>query len=226
MKPLYFAFALTIPCHAAVNFTLPGASENAAWTNLTSSQYNSAAGFPSYGTANEEWPNALTPDIGSSLDATLNKMAGGGYFTASSLYTGFTPGSFQITNLNSMADLETVIFQAHIGLLLGSAPVLSYNGGSQQIAADFSGATDGGLTIPNFDGTITHSSNQIWQWDLSGVAVPITEYTIDWGTTTHGTVYDLRLTEGDTFVQVVPEPSIPAFSLLSASLLILRRRRA
>jgi hypothetical protein len=224
MKTILTALALTLPCHAAVSFTLPGSSESAAWTGLKGSNYTSAAGFPSYPTATNPWPNALTPDSVSMLDSEFNKVSGGGYFASSSIYDSGIPGTFRMTSLTAIANLETVVMQADVGALLGGAPVLSYNGGTQQLVADFSGNSAGNFVANNFDGSTTPSTNQAWQWDLSGLGETITEYSVEWSTAAHGTIYEVNLAEGNSFAQVVPEPSLTLLALLSSSLLFRRRR--
>lgn len=225
MKHTTILLALAIPCHAAISVSLPGNSESAVWSGLNSSNYTSGAGFPGYTTATNAWPSALTPDSGATLGGNFEKISGGGYFASTSLYDSGTPGTFRITDLSSLANLETVIFQADLGSALGGAPVLSYNGGTQSLAADFVGTSTGNF-LGGFGGPPEPTTNYAWQWNLSGVSGSITEFAIDWTTNPHGTIYQLDLAAGDSFTQVVPEPAVPLLSALSLTLFVLRRRRA
>lgn len=225
MKTILATAALALPCHAAISFSLPGNSNHAAWTNLNNTNHTSAAGFPSFFTSTNPWPLALTPDAGATLDSEFAKISGGGYFATSSLYDAGTPGTFKVSSLTAMANLETVVFQADVGSLLGGAPLLSYNEGGQDLPADFI-ANGTGDYLSGFGDPLTPTTNQVWQWDLSGAGEPITEYSIEWSTAPHGTVYELHLSEGDSFAQVVPEPSLPVLGLLSLSFAIFLRRRA
>lgn len=225
MKTILTALALAIPCQAAISFSLPGSSETALWTSFNSSNYTSAAGFPSHPTATNPWPNALTPDSESILDSSFNKISGGGYFASSSLYDAGTPGTFKAISPTALAGLETVIFQADVGSLLTVPPILSYNGGTQLLSPDFSTNMDGEY-LTGFGGPPSPTTNQAWQWDLSGVSESITEYSIEWSTNPHGTIYELNLAEGNSFAQVIPEPSLPILCLISLTFAALRRRRA
>ena len=225
MKHTAVFFALAIPCNAAISFSLPGNSESAAWSGLNSSNYPSSAGYPSYPTATNPWPSALAPDSGATFGGNFNKASGGGYFASTSIYDAGTPGTFRITDMASIGNLETVVFQADLGSVLGAAPVLSYNGGSQNLDADFT-ATSAGNFFGGFGGTPEPTTNFAWQWDLSGVPVAITEYSIEWTTNPHGTIYQLDLTAGDSFTRVVPEPSAPLLAALSLTLAAFGRRRA
>lgn len=225
MKTTILLLALTLPCHAAISFSLPGNSGHAVWTGLNSSNHTSAEGFPSYPIATNPWPNAISPDAGATLDGEFDKVSGGGYFATSSLYDSGIPGTFRLSRLTAITDLETVIFQADVGSVLGGAPLLSYNGGTQDLAADYS-ANFTGDYVSGFGGPLAPTTNQVWQWDLSGTGEAITEYAITWSTAPHGTVYQLNLSEGDSFAQVVPEPSAALLGVLSLSLLTFHRRRA
>ncbi|MCX8240174.1 MAG: PEP-CTERM sorting domain-containing protein [Akkermansiaceae bacterium] len=225
MKHTAILFALAIPCQAAISFSLPGNSESAAWSGLNNTNYLSTAGFPSYPTATDSWPSALTPDTGATLGGSLNKISGGGYFASASLYDAGTPGTFQITDLASLAGLETVVFQADLGSSLGAVPLLSYNGGSQALTADFTGISTG-IFSSGFGGPPSPTTNHAWQWDLSGVSGSITGFAIEWTTNPHGTIYQLDLVAGDSFTQVVPEPTTSLLAALSLTLAAFRRRRA
>ena len=225
MKYTTILFALTIPCHAAISISLPGNSETAAWTGLNNTSYPSTAGFPTHSTSTDLWPSAISPDAGATLGGSLNKVSGGGYFASSSLYDAGTPGTFRITDLASVADLETVIFQADLGSPLGADAILSYNEGSQALAADYT-ATSAGNNQSGFGGPSEQTTNYAWQWDLSGVSAPITDFTVTWSTNPHGTIYQMNLDTGDTFTQAVPEPTVSLLAALSLALTALRRRRA
>lgn len=207
--------------HAAITFTLPGNSESAAWTSLNNVKYPAASGWNSFGTNTQPFQAALSPDSGSTLSGAFNKLSGGGYFASTSIYNFGVIGTFHMADSAPLAGLETVIFQADLGSALGTVPVLNYNGGNQALAPDFQ-ATSPGNFISGFGGPPAPTTNYAWQWDLS--ALGATSYEINFGTIAHGTIFRLDLAAGDTFAQVIPEPSSLMFAALGAFAFTRRRR--
>ncbi len=206
MKSLFCLIGLAVPALGAISFSLPGISESASWT-LTSALH---PGFNTFGTAANPWASAVTSDAGTA-SVVLSKISGSGYIGGSFLYTAGVTGSFRISDSSSIDSLATIVLQGKISDPLISM-VLNYNGGSQALPADFS-VVIAGSGYPD----------RAWQWDLSAVS-SITSYEILYSG--HHAANSLSVTTGDTFVQVIPEPSM---SLLGAAALVFtltRRRRA
>ena len=90
--------------------------------------------------------------------------------------------------------------------------VLNYNGGSQALPADFS-VVIAGSGYPD----------RAWQWDLSAVS-SITSYEILYSG--HHAANSLSVTTGDTFVQVIPEPSMSLLGAAALAFTLIPRRRA
>jgi hypothetical protein len=183
---------------------LPGASESASWI-LTSAVH---PGFNTFGTAANPWGSAVAPDTGTA-SAVLNKVSGSGYIGGSFLYTAGVVGHFRISDSSALASLATIVFQGKISDPFDSI-VLNYNGGSQALSADFAVVVAG-----------SGYPDRAWQWDLS--AVPgITSYEILYSG--HHAANSLSVTSGDSFVQVIPEPSTVALGIGALSLILVRRR--
>jgi hypothetical protein len=206
MKILFCLFALAATSFGAISFSLPGTSESASWT-LTSAVH---PGFNTFGTAANPWSSAVSPDAGTA-GALLSKTSGSGYIGGSFLYTAGTVGSFSISDTSSIPSLATLVFQGKISDLLDSV-VLNYNGGSQALPADFSVVVAG-----------SGYPDRAWQWDLSGVS-GITSYEILYSG--HHAANSLSVTAGDSFVQVIPEPSAALLGAAALGFTLVRRRRA
>lgn len=222
MKTTLTLLALTvIQSQAAITFTLPGNSENALWTPLSNVKYPASAGWNNFGMNGQLFPSALTPNAGSTLGGAFNKLSGGGYFASSSIYNFGVVGTFHITDAQPLNALQTVVFQADLGSVLGAVPVLNYNGGSQALAPDFQ-ATSPGAFISGFGGPPAPTTNYAWQWDLSSLGA--TNYEVKFTTIAHGTIFRLDLAAGDSFAQVIPEPSALTITALGAFIFTRRRR--
>ena len=228
MKTTLALLALAVvQSQAAITFTLPGNSESAAFTSLNNIKYPSSAGWRNFGENLLSPLNGTTPtlnvtaDVGSTLSGEFNKVSGGGYFSSSSIYNFGTPGTLRIFDSSAIASLETVIFQADLGSLLAGLPTLNYNGGTQALAPGFQTTAPGDF-ISGFGGPPAPTTNYAWQWDLS--ALGATSYEINFGTIAHGTIYRLDLAAGDSFTQVIPEPSSLMFAALGAFAFTRRRR--
>lgn len=213
----------TLPLSAAVTVDLGAGSEHAGWDQLNSGNPAWATGgYPTlHPNATAAWPAPIAANAsGSNASATLDKTSGGGYFAGGSLYNAGTVGSHLVADASPQANLATIVFQADLGSPFAGVPLLSYNGGSQMLAPDFSGTSIGDY-LSGFGGALTPTTNYLWQWDLQGLGV--TDYSISFSTAPHGTIYELALDTGDTFAQVVPEPSVALLG--AASLMLLGRRR-
>ena len=224
MKPIYLLLVLSAPCFGAIAITLPGTSESARWTGLNSTNHTSAEGFPGYFTTTNPWPFAIPGDAGATSGATFNKVSGGGYFATASLYDAGTPGTFHLADAAPLSGLASLVFQADIGSAFAGSPLLSINGSGTSIAPD-SSATSTGNFSGGFSGPPEPTTNHAWQWDLSAAGA-ITSYEIVWSTAPHGTIYQLDLAAGDSFVQAIPEPATGVLGLAALGLTFIRRRRA
>lgn len=210
MKSIFILISLGLPLSAAVSINLPGGTESASWV-LNSTNYG-APNFPtSFGTAGNTWGSDALPGSGTA-SALLNKVAGGGAFYPTYLYTSGVPGSFHIFDSSPQASLQTIVFQGNMSADV--LPLLNYNGGTQSIAATYFYLAD----------NATGYDDYVYQWDLSGVAVPITSYDIQFGA--HFASTSFTINTGDSFSQVVPEPSSALLGAAAIALTFIRRRRA
>ncbi len=178
----------------------------------------------------------LTAGFGSneagSGDALVTRVSGGHYPSGSSLYSFTTDSSFSVSDATAVSGLETVVFSIKTWLngdaWSAAAPTLSYNGGSQSLAAGLTGSkTDGSI---DFGGPIDLYT-YTFQWDLSGLGV--NSFNVNWGQLAHTGVLALQLEQSDTFsvsseVAAVPVPA--AAWLFGSGLLglagVSRRRKA
>ena len=226
--------ALTSSAEAAFTISLPGDTEFSGWNNLNNVNY---PGYPNGGSSTALWPAAITPNIsGSAVGASLNKVSGGGYpasTATNALYNLFNAGNYVINETSPVDGLATVVFQFDLagGNTAGEAtpfangvPSLSYNGGSQALAAAFTASQPGSFT-GDFGGAAFSTTTYAFQWDLSSIGAPITDYKINWTTSPHTLTYELTLHSGDSFTQAVPEPSGMALALLGGITFLTGRKR-
>ncbi len=219
---------LTTSANAAIAINLPGNTETAGWQELgTSFAGNTwtADGFPTaFPLADNPWPSDIAPNApGSTSSATFGKSSGGGYFASTSIYNAGSPGTHFLTNASPIAGISTLVVQFDLGSPLADAPVFTYNGGTAGPAPEFA-LTAAGKFTSGFTGEPAPTTIHAWQWDLSDIPDPITDWNLDFSTAPHGTIYEMRLDSGDTFAQVIPEPGTAAIASL-AILTLLRRRR-
>lgn len=208
-----------------MTISMPDSSESAVWTGFTNANYGSAAGYPGYATTGNAWPAAIAGNPGSTLSATFNKVSGGGYFASSSLYDAGTSGTFVVGDASPLLNLSNVVFQADAGSAFAAAPLLTINGSGASVSPTYS-ATSTGSYFGGFGGPPAPTTNYAWQWDLSAYAGTINSYEIHWSTTPHGTIYQLNLDAGNSFVQAVPEPGSCLLGAAALGLIFIRRRRA
>lgn len=233
------ALAAFVPGASLVNPGLSGNTEFSAWDSLNAGTYPGYGAFPGTGA----WPNAINPNVAGSGSAKLNKVAngtgGGPYVAGGSIYFGgFSAavnnfgGTLAVSNAGPVANLANIVFQLQIGeawtydLFNHALPVLSYNGGTQNIAATYSVVTEkydnGTVTMPTGEETV-YINTYMLQWDLSALAGTITDYTISFSGVQHAQMYSARVDESDTYSQV---PSAGSLALLGlAGMTGLRRRR-
>lgn len=206
--------------------------EYEGWENLNSDNEDIAGlggTYPGYAA----WSDAIDSNTtGSYGNAAYNKTSGAGYVGGSSIYSSDT-GSFSIScSVDSLDDVNTVIFQFDAGLndtWSNYAATLSYNGGGQSLTADYTGLTNGSFTN-EFGGETIYSSNILFQWDLSGIGDTITEYVISYDVAAHTQTYALQLDSSEAVLSgsVIPEPATYALltGILALTSCAARRRRA
>ncbi len=219
--------------HAAqefASFGLAGASTSEGWYDLNNSNYS---GYGSYPTATAAWPAAIVSNFGSG-DAGFDKVAGtSGYLGSPStngVYTPGTPlGGFTVSDTTALAELQTVVFQLDMEIASGTftAPVLSYNGGAQNLVADFSATVFEEVLSGGMGSSVR--TVYAYQWDLVS-AGSITDFSISWTVpAAHTITYGALLQQSDSFTgSAIPEPS--SFAALAGlgvlALAATRRRRA
>ncbi len=224
MKPIAFLLALTSPVFAATQFILPGNSESGTW-DLINTNYNAGTNpaYPVSGATSTPWGGAIAA---SSTSATFTRVSGGAYFigSGSGLYGSQATAAYVVADAEPMPDLANLIFQARMNLAPTSV-TLTLNGGATAIPADFFSTTPAG------SGSFGSISDFAWQWDLSEFVDPITSYEIAVAMPANSLVYGnepslTMVTAGDTYAQVIPEPSVSVLGLVAAAFTLVRRRRA
>ena len=236
----------------AGSITDPGLVGNTQHDEWTTNGLSSAAN-PGYGgfpwTA--PWPGPIASTEGG--DAELFRTAGstesiGGPVPAGgSLYFGGTAaeanvfgGSLAVVDASPVGGVANVVFQIQIGEAFGydffdhDLPVLSYNGGSQNLAASYNAITDqiDNGTVQTPAGPQTSFINtHLLQWDLSGIP-GITDFTISFSGVQHAQIFGVRLDQSDVFTSLAPVAAVPEptsvslfFCGLAAVLYKTRKRR-
>lgn len=220
MKSLFILTALSAPTFAATSYILPGTSETGSW-DLVNTNYNaaSAPAYPSSGSSGAAWGG---PIAASATSATFTRLTGGGYFigSGSGIYGSFGVGSYGIADQSPMPDMANLIFQARINLAPTSL-VLNINGGSQNLAPTYTSNSVFATDVYDYG----------WQWDLSSYAGTITSYEIVFSADAHQLIYGnapglTTITAGNSFLQVVPEPSSALLGIAALGFTCIRRRRA
>lgn len=221
ITPLWFAaFCTILPANASLILNLPGHTARADWTGLTNVNH---PGYPGFFNFTAAWPAPIQADAGSDGNPVFDKVAGGGYPSATSIYSFTAPGTFEVEQVAPLSGIRTVVWQIDHTSDFLAAPVLHFNGGSQSLVAQFALSQSGAFSGNGPVGPFT-SQLQSFQWDLTGVVEPVTEYRIVWTGGEHQSVFTMALDEGDSFIQVIPEPSSVAFTLCGLLLAIRRRR--
>lgn len=237
--------------HATITVSdpvLPGTVSYDGWDNLTAANNPGFPGFPGTGA----WPSGgIGSNESGSGDATLVKVSngtGGGPYPAggSIYYGGFSAainnngGTLAVTDATPLANLTNVVFLIQIGeawtydFFNSVLPTLSFNGGSQNLAA-----TDSALVDQLFNGTVTMPTGEeelfintyLLQWDLSALAGTVTDFAINFTGVQHAQLYALDLYQSDVYASlfdtepVVPEPATLGMIGLGLSMAGLARRK-
>ena len=235
IRPL-IAGLLALPIAASgASLVLPDLTGNTGyegWEGLTAANN---PGYPGFMTFTNPWPSPIDPNItGSAGNAGFDKVSGGGYPGSESIYNFTVPGTYEVANSAPITGLETVTLQIDLGegdSFFNAPPVLSYNGGSQNLVPTFTEQGSGPTAFTNPQtGNPDTTTLFGYQWDLSGITGGFTDYSIEWTSDAHVTTYNLRLDSSDTFggnaITAVPEPAAYAalVGLLALGCTVLRRR--
>jgi hypothetical protein len=195
------------PLHAAVitGFTLGALQDTTSWTNLGSSN-------PS-----------RTPASGTGAVSVQSPgfQANAGFYSFSTAYsaTVVQTSSFDINSV--IIQLDEAVNAAYP--MPAGGPLLSFNGGSQNIPANYFATLASELRSTSM-GDQTYTGDA-WQWDLSGYADTINSVTIVVPLSVHTSVVGMRVDSAGSHTQAIPEPSATLLCGL-AGLLGFRRRRA
>lgn len=169
--------------------------------------------------------------------AKLQRLTGGFYPASFGLYSWSTDSAFGLNVASAIADLGSVTLQSFVtvdtsqGVTgLSSAaylPTLSYNGGTQKLAAVYTlTPVSGGFGMDGepLPASPTNPNYGVFTWDLSGVTTPITSFSVNFGLTTHASALAFQLDQ--TAVAAVPEPETYALMLAGIGLVgfVARRR--
>jgi len=145
---------------------------------------------------------------------------------------------YSLSSSAVMQDLQTIVFQLRTSTIfpngqsyspyelgqMSTPVVLSLNGGSILLDWDYRS-----FDHVSYDQFSTGYTQEVWsfQWDLSDVQVPITDFEIRWDMFPFGNVTGVQLDQGNQFIQVVPEPSTYALMIGSGAMMLwnIRRRR-
>lgn len=178
------------------------------------------------------WSSSIASNVGSGT-ATLNKTGGYGYVASSSVHQGAStfaviPGGDFVISGTTITSLETLVFQIvatnREDEIFHTLPQLVI--GSDTFSPDFIALHD---RIDNFTAGFGGQDldSYAFQWDLSGATIADgASFSILWTGLANSGIYELQLNQGDSFAQVVPEPSAALLATLAGSAFILRRRRA
>lgn len=244
--------AIASQAQAIVNPQLTG---NVVTDNWTNTQFAAAQGLGTYpnfpGSGN--WPAPIKSDGPTATAAELSKPTtngGGTYPTANSIYFGGFSGSpnafggsITVGDTTPVANLANVVLQFKVGEALGYdfyvnggnevTPQLTYYVGASPTGTTLSATPiltaqeqAGTFPAPEVGEQPLYINDYLLQWNLTGIA-NISRFEITWQQVQHSQDYAFRLDQSDTFsVAAVPEPAVVSTLLVTAGLLLLRRREA
>ncbi|AGA27940.1 hypothetical protein [Singulisphaera acidiphila] len=223
-----------VPGAALVNPGLSGTTEYDGWVGLTSGNYSGYPGFPGTGS----WFAPLAPNQTGSGSAGVFKVSdgsGGGPFPASgSMYFGsFSAtinaygGTLAVADSTPVTGVKNVVLQIQIGEawtydFFGRAlPTLSYNGGTQALAATSSVVLDryynGTVEMPSGLEDV-YINTYLIQWDLSSLP-SVTSFSISFDGVEHAQLYALQLDQSDEYAPA----EIPGLNANGSRSFVLRK---
>ncbi len=210
--PIFGTFCLSLasiaPLHAALiqNYSLGGSQDTTIWNNLTNTNMTRAA-LSGSGAVTVQAPGF---------------QAGVGFYSFSTDYSSTVTQS-------SAFDISNVLFQADIAsnpefsIPFSGGPLLSFNGGSQNLAASYFANNGSEDRVTSF-GNQTYTG-AAWQWDLSAYGDTINSISIVNPYSVHTSVSGLRVdAAGGAFTAAIPEPSMILLCGLAGGLGFVRRR--
>lgn len=143
---------------------------------------------------------------------------------------------FTVSTSTPLDGLSNIILQLRTGTIFPDSPeftpfqlaqmagsvVLSLNQGTILREWDFREMTH--LSQDMFSTTYTQ---EVWafQWDLSDIDVPITDFSIGWDSHPFGNIFGVQIDQSNSFTQVIPEPSSLGLAAVGLSLCLRRTRR-
>lgn len=178
------------------------------------------------------WSTTIASNAGSGTSA-FGKTGGYGYVAGSSVHQGAStfaviPGGNFFISGTTITNLETLVFQIvatnREDEIFHTLPQLVI--GSDTFSPDFIALHD---RVNDFSAGFGGQDldSYAFQWDLSGATIADgASFSILWTGLANSGIYELQLNQGDSFAQVVPEPSAALLATLAGSAFILRRRRA
>lgn len=218
---------------AFLSINLPGTGVQDNWTGLTAANY---PGYPTYVTSGNAWPSPIAATSGTGGES-LNKVSGLGFpSNGGGIYVGGMTsgtGTFAISDSVALAGLETVVFQLEIeGVGASWTDVLpglslSYNGGAQALTHQYYQVVSAINTGTMFGQPSTRFT-LAYQWDLTAIVGPVSSFHITWTGAEHSIASNIQVNQGDTMLQVVPEPStwlLFGFGMAVISLRLVRGAR-
>ncbi len=144
--------------------------------------------------------------------------------------------AFSISTTTPLAGVTNVLLQLRTGTIFPASPdytpfqlaqmaapvVMSLNGGTIWREASFLELTH--LSADMFSTTYTQ---EVWgfQWDLSDISEPITDFAIHWDSHPFGNLFGAQLDQSTSFNQVVPEPTTTLIAGMAVTLLFAVRNR-
>lgn len=185
------------------NYTLDGDVKRTYWTFL-----------------NSQNPYRI-PDQPSTMTGTMT-VASPGYGAGMGLYSWTGNYSMTVNQPVTTFDIQQAVYQLDVTwdpastFPFNGGPVLSYNGGNQQIRATLPMVVDGlrvvnnDTGIPEMEGIDSFAYRGItWQWDLSGIADVIHSVKIYMPFANHTSVVGARIDVASEFLQVGGTPATP-----------------
>ncbi|MFD0893880.1 hypothetical protein KBB96_10685 [Luteolibacter ambystomatis] len=161
------------------------------------------------------------PDKPSTMTGTMT-VASPGYGAGMGLYSWTGAYSMTVNQTATNFDIQHAVYQLDVTwdpavtFPFNGGPVLSYNGGNQQIHATLPMILDGTKVVDNNTGVPEMENidsftyrGVTWQWDLSGVTDVIHSVKIHMPLANHTSVVGARIDVASDFQQVGGAPTTP-----------------